>query len=341
MSSWFQLGLLVVAGAATAADAHGASGTSDTQRPAAQATDEAGAPAPAEDLEDLPDGQIQTTSTDGTQSTPAGVEVRTMTGTAEERVLRMEVKPPAPPPEPPAPAWEEPQSVGPKPPESGSPLLAARPPAYDLPARHKVFPQFPEQYAVMYGNKKIRCVARVWVDEHGTPERSAVMDCPAGMHMLAASAVQAWRWEKPDVTVPPGGLEVEAQIAFTRTVGGREGKPYFPGVTWLANPAEVTADPAKAALVRKGSLPSYPEQVIHGDATCEIELTVTKGGGTADMLIDGCSLPYREATFKALKSWTWYPAMADGEHVESTVNLSIVFALESDVTHPVSGRAGE
>jgi hypothetical protein len=304
----------------------------EAQDPAPPAEPPATEPAPEQPAEPAePPTQATTHNTSGARPAQASVEVREMTGNASQQVFTLEVEDPSKRPPPPVvPTWQPPEPeevVAPPPPES-SPLLAQRPPAYDLPVQHKVFPKFPENYAILHGNKKVRCVARVWVDRHGAPLRTSVMECPAGMHLLAASAIGRWRWEKPDVTVPPGGLEVEAVVGFLRELGGREGKPYFPGVTWLENPLEVTADPSRPALIRAGDLPSYPEQVIHGDAVCDVELTVSRSGATKDILIDGCSLPYREATFNAVKRWKFSPAIEDGEEVDSPLTTRVVFALE-------------
>ncbi|HMV67010.1 MAG TPA: energy transducer TonB [Myxococcota bacterium] len=292
----------------------------------------ADAPEPATAPEDPP------APTGGSPAVQTNVEVREMSGFAEAQVYTVEVQDPSKQPPPAEVAtWQPPEAAVVVPPPTGSPLLAERPPAYDLPVVHKVFPRFPENYAILHGNTKIRCVARVWVDRHGAPLRSAVMDCPAGMHLLAATALSKWRWEKPDVNVPPGGLEVEAVVGFLRDVSGREGKPYFPGVTWLDNPLEITADPSRPALVRSGNLPAYPEQVIHGDAVCQVELTVSRAGTAKDVLIDGCSLPYREATFAAVKRWKFYPAVENGEEIDSEISADIVFALEQPAA---AGRPG-
>ena len=261
----------------------------------------------------------------------AGVEVRTLGSSVEEHTLRVEVAPPLPPPAEAPPSWQAPTDRIALPSEDPkSELLEQRPPAYQLPVKKRVYPGFPEQYSWLFGNRKIRCVARAWVDDKGHLVRASVMECPAGMHLLAASALQKWRWEKPDVTVPPGGLEVEAVIGFERGTKGHEAA-YFPGVTWLKNPLDVTADPSRPALLRSGDLPAYPAQVNHGDAICEVELTVKKSGHASGILLDGCSLPYRTEAYKAIKGWRFYPAMENGEPVEVTVSTRVVFMLEQQI----------
>jgi hypothetical protein len=262
----------------------------------------------------------------------ANVEVRTLGGVVDARVLGAEGEGPAPEVTPEvAPADGAPAlEVAPAVAEPTRPLPAA------LPVTHRTYPNFPANLDVLFANKKVRCSARAWIDEKGVAQRIAVVDCPRALHLLAASSLTHWRWAKPSGPVPVGGLEVEVTVPFERDVRAHEGRAYHPGVTWLRDPAQVTSDPDKAVLVRSGTLPIYPKQVFHGDAVCTVELVVTSRGASRDLLIDDCSLPYRFETLKAVRRWKWYPAM-DGEVATSaSVEFQIVYKLE----HAAAGDAG-
>lgn len=190
--------------------------------------------------------------------------------------------------------------------------------------KKRVIPEYPSELEVVYGERAIRCTARVWVDETGKPQRAAMVDCPKGFHLAALSAITAWRWERPEVAVPPEGLEVEASLGFER-----KRRNYLPGVTWLDAPAELTADPSLPVLLRSGSMPIYPPQVSHGDAVCRMELTATRNGATKDLVVDGCAPPYRAELVKAVRKWKWYPSVRGEEAVDATVVSAIAFRLAS------------
>jgi hypothetical protein len=278
--------------------------------------------------QDIPEADDESSST---------VEVRTLSSGVDETILTIDMTPSD---SEPLPEGDQ-EAVVPSPEELALDVVVSKEdpgvmlaPAYDLPVRHAVFPVFPQNLEVLFANKKIRCRARVWVDKAGAPERVAVVDCPKGLHLEVASALRSWRWERPDVTVPSGGLEVEAVVPIQRDVKRREGRMYHPGVTWLRNPRQITADPTSPALVASGTMPEYPQQVFHGDDICAVELTVTKGGGSKDVLIDECSSPYRFEMLKAVRKWSWYPAMEGGEPVSSTVSFDVVFKLEHAAAGP-------
>jgi hypothetical protein len=199
----------------------------------------------------------------------------------------------------------------------------------DLPVKKKVLPLYPDELSVLYGDRAIRCTARVNVDDKGNPMRAAMVQCADGFHLSALSALTKWRWDvSKDQVVPPEGLLVEVEMGFLR-----KEKKFFPGVTYFTTPTEVTADPRRPALLASGTMPAYPEQVRHGDAECRVEVTVTDKGKTKDVLVDECAAPYRVEAEKAVKKWKWYAAgtAKGGDGRTSTAVFTISFKLASTV----------
>lgn len=310
-------------------------------------------PQPADDTTEESDETSSEEETESTSEDGTGIEVsadtnsRTLSPYMEERLIPMptagavEEKPAeeeapkveeAAPPETPAeqnrPTWE---TIGESRDITRGEYLAELEDddLVDLAVKKKVLPQYPNELEVLYGDRAIRCTARVWVDDKGKPQRVAMVRCADGFRLAAASALTRWRWEIPDgMSVPSQGLEVEAELGFLR-----KERKYYPGVTYLFSPEQVTADPEAPALLRSGTMPEYPAQVSHGDAVCRVELTVTDKGKSKDILIDECPSPHRNNTVKAIKKWKWYAAgtAGGGDGRESNVVVHVSFNLARTV----------
>lgn len=237
----------------------------------------------------------------------------------------------APPPvEVPAPVEGEVPVENPAPVESPALIEEAptvAPPARELApplaVRKRVLPVYPDHLEALYGDQTIRCDAVVQVDDRGAAATIAVVDCPAGFHLAVLEAVGKWRWEK---------APADALVTVPATVGFvRKDKLYRPGMSYLARPEQVTADPSLPVLLRGGSLPRYPAQVSYGDAVCAVELTVTASGRSKDILIDECAGPYRAEALKAVKGWSWYYPAGKTDKTTATVTVDIAFRLARSI----------
>lgn len=182
-------------------------------------------------------------------------------------------------------------------------------------------PTFPDELAVIHKASTVRCDARVWVDDKGSPLRIVLTECPDGLHLPALSAMSTWKWEKPSGRVPPGGVETTASTAFER-----KNKKYYPGVTYFRSPEEVSAE-GLTVVLRSGSMPRFPRAVVAGDDVCLLELEVDAAGRTRSAIVDECTTPYEIEMRKAVKSWRWWWVDAPAKGETATVVTEVVFRI--------------
>ncbi len=185
---------------------------------------------------------------------------------------------------------------------------------------------FPDPLVIMHGEAKLKCVAEVLVDPKGKPGRIGLVDCPAGLHLAALDALGRWRWAE-DRGAPETEVVV-AEIAFRRL-----DKNFYPGMTMLADPEAVVVDVNGEVLLRSGKMPDYPDQIRHGDYTCRVSAELDSKGRSDLVLVDNCPGPFRSATLKAVRSWSWY--------VSGDRSRSILFHLDfqmSDTVRSASTR---
>ena len=217
-------------------------------------------------------------------------------------------------------AVEEPTEVGPPP-------VVLDPALVTLPVKKRSYAQYPSALESVYGEQSIRCEARVYVNKRGQAQRVIVHDCPAGFRVAAATEFSKWRWDVSDhEALPAAGLQVEATMAFRQ-----DRRRYFPGLVWMPEPRDFTADPAAPVLLRSGAMPKFPDQLSTGDDVCAVELVVSKQGKTKDLVVDDCALPFRVAAKRAIKKWRWYPAQTEGELVESLFTTNVAFRMASSI----------
>lgn len=189
-----------------------------------------------------------------------------------------------------------------------------------LVVRKRVLPEFPPALVRVHGHKPVECTAVVDVNQRGEAARVAVVDCPVGLHLEAASAVNRWKWEP--VTDRGLPIDVRTSVVF----GFKQSKPAkYPGYTFLTDPRQITADPELPVLIRSGELPPYPEQVSGGSATCKIDLVVTRSGEPRDYIVDGCARPYRKVTEVAVRGWHFTEPNVDGQAVEMELSVQVDF----------------
>ncbi len=189
--------------------------------------------------------------------------------------------------------------------------------SWEEPVKGKL-PRYPDALEGLHGSAPIRCTVEADVDRKGMVTAVAVVGCPTGFHLAAATAVTGWRFAAG-----------EPRTVATRFGFVRRERAYLPGVVVLADPNAVTADPTRLPRVFQGALPSYPHNVRNGDPTCTVEVRVDGKGRTArDVLVDGCPAPFRYETAKAVRKWTWTPEVdADGEGLPATVSFALRFIL--------------
>jgi hypothetical protein len=313
--------------AAPAADSATPAAAAEPVPPEATPAPEAPTPAPAEAQASAPALPAADDPVTRSREAVTSMEVRAMVPALERQTLLIDVRPPGSPaaviangevPEgasaPPAPADPREAAAVNEAPELVRTVV-------ELPVRKRVLPDYPPELEVIFGEQAIRCDGVVEVDEKGKAGRAAVT-CPAGFHLAALNALRGWRWEVPDEGLPEGAV-VEVSLGFVRG-----SKPYRPGVSVLGRAEQVTGSLALPVLLKAGEMPKYPRNVNYGDDTCVVELVVDEKGRGSHFLVDECAPIYRIQSLKAVKRWSWYPAIVDGEAVERAVVVDLRFLLE-------------
>ncbi len=68
----------------------------------------------------------------------------------------------------------------------------------ELEYKKQIMPTYPKAAATL-NLGDVRCVAKVWIDETGTPYQVAVDGCPEVFHTETKEAILQWRWWAPKV----------------------------------------------------------------------------------------------------------------------------------------------
>lgn len=211
--------------------------------------------------------------------------------------------------------------------ETGTSLDEVRHPSaitdvFDVSVIKRVLPLYPNEFQVLYGEQAIRCAGKAWIDANGRPLRISLQECPDGFQMAALNALQHWRWERPTVAVPAGGLPVAVRTGFARS-----NKRYYPGVVYFSHPEEVTSNPARPVLLRSGRMPHYPRQVNAGDDSCLVEISIDARGSTRSPVIDECADPFRNPLRRAIRSWKWDWTRPPAKGESVTLVTEVLFKL--------------
>lgn len=79
---------------------------------------------------------------------------------------------------------------------------------------HQVAAEYPARARGQnYGVQK--CVAHVWIDAEGTPERVKIDKCLALFHRATKDAVMAWRWSPPTLQGVPVASRAKLTFDFS------------------------------------------------------------------------------------------------------------------------------
>ena len=180
---------------------------------------------------------------------------------------------------------------------------------------------YPLSMAAVHGGASITCEASLAVDKRGKVSRVALTSCPDGFQLAALEALYGWTYQKP----AGGQAVVDVSVGFQR----KKDRSFFPGYAVLVDGQQwVDALEREAVTLKGGAMPNYPRRVGSGDQTCQVSLRVDRKGKSTDLLVDGCALPFKKEAIKAIKKWTWHPAVDEaGEAVDQDIKVDIAFEM--------------
>jgi TonB family protein len=198
-------------------------------------------------------------------------------------------------------------------------------PATVLKAKHFVNPDYPDEARRKHLNGTVKM--HVFVSTDGTVRRIEVLD---GDALLAAAAVEAakqWTFEPPTVDGKPEEGDTTIEVSFR----------LFDGIACKgsANPDAAAPDRTKtegqvrAACLKSRVAPAYPAKAKrkHIEGTVKLRATIATDGSVQHLEVKEGDPILAESALKAVKKWTYEPALVDGKPVEVEATIVVNFQL--------------
>jgi hypothetical protein len=142
------------------------------------------------------------------------------------------------------------------------------------------------------------------------------------------SVEAATRWVLKPLTIEKGERYGRFRAAFIYPAGG--GEPY------LLVPEDDVADVSKSftrlktsstATVTRRVPPKIPAAMPpKTEASCDIEVDVSRSGKPTAMRVSGCDALYADAATDAVKRWRWSPQTEDGVAASSVQRVRLKFS---------------
>jgi len=201
----------------------------------------------------------------------------------------------------------------------------AETPATVLKAKHLVNPDYPDEARKRHLNGTVRL--HVFVSTDGTVRRIEVIE---GDNLLAEAAVEAakqWTFEPPTVDGKPEEGDATMEVSF-RVFDGI-------GCKGSANPDAVAPNRTKAegqvraACLKSRVAPAYPAKAKkkHIEGTVKLRATIATDGSVQHLEVKEGDPILAESALKAVKKWTYEPAVVDGKPVEVEATIVVSFQL--------------
>lgn len=180
-----------------------------------------------------------------------------------------------------------------------------------------VAPVYPE--AARADKVEGKVLVRFVVDEAGHVDRARVMKSPDGrLDEAALAAVRQWVFMPAESGGRKLAAGMEAPVVFSLKAKGNELRP----------PEEPRLLPVVAAQAKAAADPVYPEMLIGSGMKGRVRLRfkITPEGGVRDIVVEWATDPiFVPPTLRAVRGWTFRPAMQGDLAVEAAMGTEIGF----------------